>query len=375
MTGSLGFRQRADEHKTQWLSTHGTPDYLSVFSELFSSEGEDLPTLNLHFVGRNGNGLFLNDRLYKKLDRHSGGFTDRGQRAAIARSVQEHLEQTVLGLVESYRKKTGARHLCLAGGVFLNSLLVQALEERSGFDEIFVQPAAGNPGTALGVAYLSLTSGARERPPAMQHLFLGPKASDHETKSVLDNCKVVYRFLKFENELINETVRLLSDQKVVAWHQGRLEFGHRALGNRSILASPFSTYVKANLNEFIKHREDFHPFILSVPAEDASRFFNASSNCAFATSIGTVREDIHDFDHLMFSGRHVRLHLVERETNPRYWELLQAFGKGAPAPVLVNTSFNLFGEPLVSSPRDAIRTFYCSGLDALVVGDFLVLKR
>ncbi len=174
--------------------------------------------------------------------------------------------------------------------------------------------------------------------------------------------------------MVEETVRLLQDGKIVAWYQGRLEFGHRALGNRSILASPFSPYVMENLNHYIKHREDFHPFALSVPAESAPTFFDCSGNCRFMASVGTLKDANTDLERFAFNGRTARVHTVERQVNPRFWTLLSKFGKKASAPVLVNTSFNLFGEPLVCDPRDAIRSFYCSGIDALVMENFLVVK-
>ena len=161
----------------------------------------------------------------------------------------------------------------------------------------------------------------------------------------------------------------------MAWYQGRTEFGHRALGNRSILASPFSEYVIENVNQYIKHREDFHPFAFSAPAETVSQFFDCSPNCRFMASLGTLKPGVPAaLERFAFEGRTVRVHAVERETNPRFWRLLHKFGERAPAPVLFNTSFNLFGEPLVSDPREAIRSFYCAGIDALAIGDFLVVK-
>lgn len=376
VTGRLGFQRQRDEHKTLWLSTQGAPEFLETFRTLFSTNQDGLPELNHQYLRHEAGGDWhLSDDFYKTLaltDRHP---PEQALLAAVARSAQEHLEETVVALAETFRVRTGTKHLCLAGGVFLNALLVRALEERTGFSQIFVQPASGNPGTALGAAYLARARAnghnGRER---LSHLYFGPGFDSTTIKDVLDNCKVVYDCLPVEGRLLGATVRLLQDGKIVAWHQGRMEFGLRALGNRSILASPFSQYVKENLNEYIKHREDFHPFILSVPAEVASRYFEFSGNCRFASSIGRVPAAIHDFDRFVFDGRRVRLHLVERDTNPRFWSLLHAFGESAPAPVLVNTSFNLFGEALVCAPRDAVRTCYCSGIDALAIGDFLIVK-
>ena len=162
--------------------------------------------------------------------------------------------------------------------------------------------------------------------------------------------------------------------KIVAWCQGRTEYGHRALGNRSILASPFSEYVIDNINQFIKHREDFHPFALSVPAERAAEFFDASPNCKFMASLATLKNSVPGLQQFAFNGNEVRVHTVDKNSNPSFWRLLHKFGENQPAPVLVNTSFNLFGEPLVSDPRGAVRSFYCAGIDALALGSFLVVK-
>jgi carbamoyltransferase len=173
---------------------------------------------------------------------------------------------------------------------------------------------------------------------------------------------------------VEETSALLLRDKIVAWCQGRSEFGHRALGNRSLLASPFSEYVVENVNQFIKHREEFHPFALSVPAERASEFFAASPNCLTMSSLATLTRPVAGLERFAFHGNAVRVHTVEKDANPLFWKLLHKFGESAPAPILVNTSFNLFGEPLVTDPRGAVRSFYCAGIDALAIGPFLLVK-
>jgi carbamoyltransferase len=209
----------------------------------------------------------------------------------------------------------------------------------------------------------------------MIHQYLGPGFSSSEIKAVLDNCKIIHKYPPTEEQLFAEVVQLLLRDKIVAWFQGRTESGHRALGNRSLLASPFSEYVIENVNQYIKHREDFHPFAFSAPAEIVPQFFDCSPNCRFMASLGALKENVPaELERFAFEGRQVRVHAVDRETNPRFWRLLHKFGELAPAPVLLNTSFNLFGEPLVSDPREAIRSFYCAGVDALAIGDFLLVK-
>ncbi len=377
VTELLGYRPSRDEHKVQWLSKEGTPEFVKVFRGLFSRDPQGIPTLNLQYVvsGPTGRSAFSPEVCSELQISPSSPPRQTPLGATIARSLQDFLEETVIELAEAYRKKTGAIYLCVAGGVFLNVLLVRALEKRTGFARVFVQPVSGNPGCALGAAYLAekRLKGVLDREP-LSNLYLGPKFEEAQVKAVLDNCKTIYRYLPSEKQLVEETARLLQDDKIVAWYQGRLEFGHRALGNRSILASAFSPYVMENLNQYVKHREDFHPFALSVPAENASELFDCSDNCRFMSSIGALKEGNRELERFAFNGRSVRVHTVDRQVNPRFWTLLRKFGESAPAPVLVNTSFNLFGEPLVCDPREAVRSFYCSGIDALVMGNFLVVK-
>jgi carbamoyltransferase len=254
-------------------------------------------------------------------------------------------------------------------------LLVRALETRCKFEQVFVQPAAGNEGTSLGAAWLlERRKGARGTRVELPHLCLGPAFEQAEVKAILDNCKLEYDYSPSEPRLLAHTTRLLTQQKMVAWFQGRMEFGFRALGNRSILASPYGPYVQENLNKDRKGRQAFHPFILSVPAERAGAYFDATANCRFAASVADLRGGNADLEAFTFSGGRVRLHLVEKTVNPRFHALLEAFGQVAPAPILVNTSLNLFGEPLVCDPRAAVRTFYCSGIDAMVLDRFIVEK-
>lgn len=375
VTELLGFRAGRDEDKVQWLSKEGSPEFLPVFRRLFSTNSDGLPALNLRFAGNGIPSAFSAEICRELRISPASPPRDSALGAAIARSAQDLLEEMVINLAECYRRKTNTKYLCVAGGVFLNVLLVHALEKRAGFEKVFVQPVSGNPGSALGAAYLARK---RQEPKArrqpLSHLYLGPKFEESEIKAVLDNCKTIYRYLPGESRIVEETVKLLQQHKIVAWYQGRLEFGHRALGNRSILASAFSPFVMENLNKYVKHREDFHPFALSVPADHAGDFFECTDNCRFMATIGKLKESAGDLERFGFNGRTVRVHTVEKEVNPRFWALLRKFGEGAPAPVLLNTSFNLFGEPLVCDPREAIRSFYCSGIDSIVIGNFLVIK-
>jgi len=376
VTQLTGLRPQRDEHKLQWLSKDGQPEYLESFRKLFTWNSKGLPSFDRRYFahGPDGSGIFA-PRLYRELGLSRSAAPERAVRANLARSAQEALEEFVLRLTENVREQIGVDSLCLAGGVFQNVLLVRALEQRSSFRNVYVQPIAGNAGTSLGAAFLARkkATGRSGRAP-LGSLALGPEPTSQEIKSVLDNCKIVYKYLNSEDELLAETTHQLDRGKIVGWCQGRTEFGHRALGNRSLLASPFNEYVLDNVNQFIKHREEFHPFALSVPAERAHEFFDCGSNCRFMASLGDLKNPIAGLERFTFNGSAVRVHTVERQANPLFWKLLHKFGESAPAPILVNTSFNLFGEPLVTDPRSAVRSFYCSGVDALAIGSFLVVK-
>ena len=377
VTELAGLLAHKDEHKLQWLSKDGLPEYLPAFRKLFVWKANGLPSLNRRYfeTGLDHRGVFA-PRLYRELGLSSRGSAPNAVvRANLARSAQDYLEEVVLQLVANMQELAGAPALCLAGGVFQNVFLVRSLETGSGFRNVYVQPVPGNAGTGLGAAYLARKKirGHSGRAP-LASLALGMQASSQEMKAVLDNCKISYRYLSGEEQTIEETVGFLHRDKIVAWCQGRSEFGHRALGNRSLLASPFSEYVVENVNQFIKHREGFHPFALSVPAERASEYFDVSPNCRFMASLGRLSKPVAGLERFAFHGNTVRVHTVEQHDNPRFWKLLHKFGEAAPAPVLVNTSFNLFGEPLVTDPRGAVRSFYCAGVDALALGSFLLVK-
>lgn len=376
VTELLGFKPKRGEHKTQWLSIRGKPDLLPQFRHVMRVNADGEPVLNRQFVRSAGHQrYFFTPEFVASLGLKAGQAPDDALRATIAASAQEALEEWVLELVEYWRKTTGAEKLCVAGGVFLNVFLVHALEQRSGFREVYAQPVPGNPGTALGAAYLANKQHAGiARVEPLRHLFAGPGFDAPQVKYLLENSKIIFRYVEPEERQIEDLVKLLRQDRIVALHHGRAEFGVRALGNRTIVASPFSPFVQRNLNHYLKHREDFHPFALSVTQEAASKFFDWSPNCRFLASVGRLKEGVPELEPFTFGKREVRVHVVERETAPHFWSVLTKFGQAAPAPVLVNTSFNLFGEPLVCEPREAVRSFFGSGIDALSIGSFLVEK-
>ena len=379
VTELLGFQPHQDEHKTQWLSLVGKPDLKSLFLELLRRNANPYPKVDLRFFNRGKAGrIAFSKMFFDRLGIESGRDprVPESMRAMVAASLQSASETVVSEFLESLRKKTGCQSLCLAGGLFLNPPLVAAIEKDTGFDHSFVQPASGTEGTALGAAWLvwhKILGEPRLAPPA--NVYLGPCFSNEAIKLVLDNCKASYHWMGSESEKLDETVRLLQAGKIVGWYQGAAEFGPRALGNRSLFASPWAGYVRENLNDFVKHRESFRPFALSVPEEDCARWFEISSNGKYLTTLGVALPESRQlFKDFLLPFDRVRLHVVSRDANFQLWQLLKRFGEISPAPVLVNTSFNLFGEPLVIAPRDAVRSYFCSGMDALVAGNFLLSK-
>jgi carbamoyltransferase len=206
-------------------------------------------------------------------------------------------------------------------------------------------------------------------------MFLGPAYDSEHVKKVLENCKLRFHYLMTDGELIDTAVKRLADHQIVAWFQGRMEFGPRALGNRSIFASPLNPYSTENLNVYIKHRESFRKFAAAVPVELAGEYFEAGANARFLATVSRVRKEHRKtFEGALLDGDRIRVHAVHREDNPLCWELLHAAGRVSNLPVLYNTSFNLFGEPLVCDPRAALRSFFASGIDAMIVDRFLLEK-
>ena len=379
VTKLLGFVPQAEEHKTQWLSLRGEPVFQNIFlSMLGGSPNGRLRFDSSYFNGGVSDRIEFSDQFFRRLGISGHKVTEMPKDVApqIASSLQTACAIVVAALLEDWRRRTSALDLCLAGGLFLNTLLVATLEKNTDFREVFVQPAAGNAGCALGAAWLAMHHVfGQPRQEPIKHMYWGPRFGAGEIKEVLDNCKASYRWFRTEEERNEQTIRLLQAGKIVAWFQGAAEFGPRALGNRSLLASPWAPFVKENLNDYVKHRETFRPFAIAVPQEDRPRYFDCSPAGDFMASVGwanaTARELINEF---VLPGNRVRLQVVRRLANPTFWRLLKKFGEQAPAPFLINTSFNLFGEPLVVSPRDALRSYFCSGVDALVIDGFILSK-
>ncbi len=361
VTTYLGFLHSSDEYKVMALASYGKPEFVDDFRDMIR-------------IGENGRYTITDERLEERFGpqrlRHEE-FTSH--HFNIAHSLQQVLEERVLELVNWFQKETGEENLCMAGGVALNCVLNARIRDKSAFKNIWVQPAAGDAGTALGAA---IWTDVQQRNPAeksfrMEHAYWGPEFTDPEIEKFLQWAKVPYK--KLEN-IAEETADILAQDKIIGWYQGRMEFGPRALGSRSILASPTSPDMQARLNE-VKDREDFRPVAPVVLQEDAGEWFDHASYSPYMLFIYDVKPDKAD---RIPAVRHVdgtaRIQTVNRDQHEKYYDLLQAFKKRTGVPVLVNTSFNTLGKPIVCSPRDAVECFWTSPFDALIIGSFLIEK-
>jgi carbamoyltransferase len=362
VTGHLGFLHSSDEYKVMALASSGRPTYADALRRAIR-------------VGEDGSYTVCPPPLAELF----GPARDRGgpleqRHFDIAKSLQVVLEETVLALASWLYERTALPDLCLAGGVALNCVMNARLRDEGPFRRIWVQPAAGDAGTALGAALLVDADVRRDtvRKYRMASALLGPSFGDGEIAAFLDWCKLPYRRLA---DVPAETADLLARDKVVGWFQGAMEFGPRALGARSILASPIHASMQARLNE-IKDREDFRPVAPAVIEEKADDWFVSAQRSPFMLFVFDVRPEKAG---RIPAVRHIdgtaRIQTVARQDHPLYYDLLAAFERRTGVPVLVNTSFNTRGEPIVCTPRDAVESFLTSPLDVLVIGSFLVEKR
>lgn len=279
----------------------------------------------------------------------------------------------MFALVREGVRLTGSRNLCLAGGVAMNSKANGRVLASGLVDHVFVQPAATDDGTAIGAA-LGVYAARGQAVPRrqMRDAYLGPAFTDDAIEQTLRTYKMP--IVRVSN-IARETARLLADGFIIGWFQGRMEFGPRALGSRSILADPRRAEMKDRVNACVKFREGWRPFAPSCLAEAASDYFEGCRDAPFMIlTFGVRPEKRTEIPAVTHADNTARVQTVSRETSPIYWELIHEFALLTGVPVLMNTSFNLRGEPIVCTPSDAIRTFYSSGLDVLVLGSFIVAK-
>jgi len=362
VTEYLGFLHSSDEYKVMALASYGKPVYLDAFRRMVEYSGDGQYVVHPADLAD----MFGPAR--------TKGEPFEARHYDIAHSLQAVLEERVFQIAEWLQKQTSTENLCLAGGVALNCVMNARLRDTGIFNNIWVQPAAGDAGTALGAA-LWIDTRVNPNPQriyTMEHAFLGPGYEDDEIETFLKWSKLPYRRMA---NVAEETADLLAQNKIIGWFQGRLEFGPRALGGRSILASPVDAAMQERLNE-IKDREDFRPVAPVVLEEEAGEWFVNANKSPFMLFVFDVHADKAG---RIPAVRHVdgtaRIQTINREQNERYYDVIRAFQRRTGVPVLVNTSFNTRGEPIVCSPRDAVECFWTSPLDALVIGSFVLEKQ
>jgi carbamoyltransferase len=361
VTRYLGFLHSSDEYKVMALASYGKPRYVDVFRKMIHIQKDGNYTIDRV----NFSEVFGPARLR--------GAELEPRHFDIAHSLQKALEESVLELARVLYEKTASPHLCMAGGVALNCVMNARLRDEGPFKKIWIQPAAGDAGTSLGAAlWVDAKQGnSMPRRWSMNHAFIGPAYDEKEIEEFLMWSKVPYRRMR---DIAREASDLLVRDQIIGWFQGRMEFGPRALGGRSILASPISSAMQARLND-IKEREDFRPVAPVVLEEEASQWFKNADVSPFMLFVNEV---IPEKSLQIPAVRHVdgtaRVQTIRRDQNPMVYDLLKAFQARTGVPILVNTSFNTRSEPIVCTPRDAIECFWSSPLNALAIGPFLLEK-
>lgn len=407
-TAFLGFEVNEGEYKVMGMAPYGQPRYVEKVWKLVQPNRDGSFSLNMdyfsfhHSTDRTYSGkfvqlfgdprppkmLFFTDATgfpkyfgtapanHKDLSKLNQYYAD------VAASIQKVTEELLLGMANHLYQETGLKRLCIAGGVALNSVANARILKESRFEELYVQPAAGDGGGALGAAlwaYNTLLGKPREF--TMNHAYWGRAYSEAEIGQFLRDHHIPHQYFANEDQLLDRVVDCLVNGKVVGWSQERFEWGPRALGNRSILADPRNPEMKDIVNAKIKFREPYRPFAPSVLAECAERYFelpNAADHCParYMLYVVPVKECAKDtlpaITHVDGTGR---LQTVFRHQSPRYYGLIERFGHATGVPVLLNTSFNLKGEPIVNTPANAFNTFSKSEMDTLVLGNFLVEKE
>jgi len=368
-TEFLGFHRNSDEWKVMGLAPYGQP---GVDLRAFIDPQAAPYRVHIDPLIGNGAGTFSGMTALLGAPRVAESEID-DRHKNIAFAVQDACELAMMSVVRMAVERTRCRNLCLAGGVALNSKANGKILAAALVDKIFVQPAASDDGVALGAALAPyLDAGGKLPNRAMRHAYLGPSFNDEAIETALRTYKI--RYTKMADPAVT-AAELLADGKILGWFQGRMEFGPRALGSRSILADPRDPEMNTKVNNAVKFREWWRPFAPSFKKEAAGEYLGSATDSPFMILTAQVKPEkrsvIPAVTHVDGSARP---QTVEKEINPLYWRLIDEFGKRTGVPVVMNTSFNLRGEAIVNTPTDAIRTFFSSGMDALLIGSFLVEK-
>jgi carbamoyltransferase len=374
----LGFKVNSAEYKVMGLAPYGKPVHFDrIMSEMVRLHDDGSFKLNMEYFSYDYGLTMTNGRFSEFFGgpprKPETWMTER--EFDIAASVQKVCEEIVLRMVRHIHQETGLTKLCMAGGVALNCVANGRVIRETPMKELFVQPAAGDAGGAVGVAhYLYNTIEKQPRGPAWTQAYLGPEYGDEAIARYLEAHAIPHRRLE-RTELLAATARLIADGNVIGWFQGRMEFGPRALGGRSILADPRDPKMRDTLNMKIKFREGFRPFAPSVLEDKAGEWFDIDCASPYMLLVAQVREGKRVIPSVTHVDNSARLQTVSREQNALYYDLIAEFGKITGVPIVVNTSFNVRGEPIVCTPSDAYLCFMRTNMDNLVMGSFLLDKK
>lgn len=377
ITSFLGFKVNNDEYKVMGLAAYGKPRFMKEFKKIIDIKEDGSFRMNMDFFDYTKKDKMWSKNLEELLGKSRRPYEElNGRYRDIAATLQHVTEDVIIKSANYLKKLTKSKNLCIGGGVGLNSVANGRICRETPFKNVFIQPASGDDGGAIGAAtYISCQLLKNKKRYAMEHVFLGSCFSNDEIKEYLDSIGAPYQQLP-KAQLLAETARLIAENNVIGWFQGRMEWGPRALGNRSILGNPMNPDMKNIVNKRVKHREEFRPFAGSVPKEDASEFFDIPCESPFMLFVFDVKENKRD---VVPSITHIdgtcRVHTVTEEVNPLFHNLLKEYGAITGVPVLLNTSFNVRGEPIVYSPHDAYTCFMKTGMDCLVMEDCMINKK
>lgn len=379
VTHYLGFEDYG-EYKLMGLSSYGEPEYQNIFRNIFRFDAKKMFEIDISWIQHPSFAVCpWGDRYYSdRMVQTFGPPREKGEPITrlhqnVAKSLQRRLEEVGIELARELRRISGKKYLAMAGGVCLNGLMNYAIKATGLFEKVFVHPAANDGGISLGTAlYVNHHILGSPRNFTLRHAYWGPDFSRGEILRELENSRLTYGLLRDPARVGAE---LIAHNRVIGWFQGRSELGPRALGNRSILADPRSSENKDRVNARIKFREEFCPFAPSVLEEMSSVYFNGLGQSPYMSMICPAQQGAEQtIPAVIHIDRTARPQTVDRETNPRFHSLIKYFYQITGVPVVLNTSFNVKGEPIVNSPQDALRCFFATGLDYLILGDFLVSK-
>jgi carbamoyltransferase len=389
MTSYLGFNANRDEGKLMGLAAYGEAGkennpWIDYFNNIISVANNKL-VINPYFfkIGSHENSPYYTDFLVDyitSIDKNLPPikhFKDGNKYLSnnyidLAYAAQYKLEEALIFVVKELIQKTNLKKLCISGGLGLNCKANQSIFKECGLEEIFIHPAASDDGSAIGAAfYLSSQFDGFIKSP-INNVYFGASYSNYEIEEVLKNCGIKY---SKPNEIFKETAKLLNNNQIIGWFQDRSEMGARALGARSIIANPFDVKIKDKINKEVKYREAWRPYCPSILSEFADKYLKDSLEGKYMILACDAKNELKEkAPAVVHIDNTVRPQCVKKEDTPKWYELLSEFNALSDIPVLLNTSFNVRGEPIVNSPYDAIRTFYSTGLNSLVIGDFIITK-